>query len=318
VIPVEAWTDARALFRHVGWLRPVRRVRARSVELAEAFDRVVRPVVDTVVRDPAARARAVVALRSAGVKLGFLAQEYAVLAGRPPRLELAVLVGAITRVYDDLFDRSGGRDLERRMHCLVTGSAFRAVNQAEALFAGIYREILGRLDRARDAAVFEAFAQLQAFQVRSWEQLRPGVADSAVDEITRGKGGYGMVVLFSAVAGPMRAGEATLVHDLGAVLQLLDDYQDVDSDVRAGVRTAATRGAAPLAEICGRLGVLEADFRRCFADIRPLYSVLYATLWMSFIRRRLPFLGAVMGTPRGALSTLLRRPAPLERLNGDL
>ncbi|MGW5053344.1 class 1 isoprenoid biosynthesis enzyme [Actinokineospora sp. NPDC004072] len=279
--------DVLALLRRLPWAGRVPGARRRAAELAAEFDRVVVPLV------PDAEVARV--LRSVAVKLGFLAAAYADLAGRRLRPDLAVLAGAITRVYDDLIDGLGGPEVDRRLAQRFAGQGFAPANPVEEVFAALFDQIAARL--GPDDPVHADLARAHAYQVRSREQAEPGVDPAVVRGITWGKGGYGVVVLFAVATGPIS--RPARVRELGAVLQLLDDYQDVDADRRAGVTTGATRGEVTLAGICARLAELRLP--------RRMRAVLYAALWMALVRRRLPGIGDRLPPPRGPLGVLLRK-----------
>jgi len=304
--------DLGVLLSHAGWARPIPGVRRLARRYVHEFDRVVLPLVGRVGIAAGERPGVAAALRAAGVKLGFLAAGYAAMAGVPIRADLAVLTGSITRVYDDLFDQFGGANVDERLDLLFRGGEFEPANSVEALFVAIYAEILARVGRSPDAPVFAALSKLHAYQVRSRKQAVPSIDDATIDRITRGKGGYGVVVLFDVATVPLDPAGLPLVHRLGALLQLLDDYQDVESDTAAGIATLATRNGASLDEICAGLRELEPRLRAHFGDPAPLYAVLYVTLWMSFARRRWGAMGAGGPPPKRPVAVLLRRPVSLD------
>lgn len=308
-----ALRDLGVLLRHMSWARPVPGVRGLARHFVTEFDHVVLPLVARAGLDAdGARSRAAAALRAAGVKLGFLATGFADMAGVPVRADLAVLTGAITRVYDDLFDRFAGADLGERLDLLFREGTFEPVNPVEALFAAIYTEIVSRVAREPDDPVFTALSVLHHYQVRSREQTVPDIDDATIERITRGKGGYGVVVLFDVATAPLDAVGSRLIHRLGALLQLLDDYQDVKDDAEAGIATAATRGGTTLDGICTSLRELRPHLRAHYGDPTPLYAVLYATLWMAFIHRRWGVIGARMPPPLRPMAILLRHSIPLD------
>lgn len=315
--------DLGVLLCHMRWARPIPGVRKLARRYVTEFDEVVLPlVVGAGMAEDGERSGVAAALRAAGVKLGFLTAGFAAMAGVPVRADLAMLTGAITRVYDDLFDKFGSADLDARLGQLFRGGRFEPANPIEALFLAIYAGILARVDREPDDPVFTALSMLHAYQIHSREQAAPDVDDATIERITRGKGGYGIVVLFDVATAPLDPTGIRLIHQLGALLQLLDDYQDTEGDIAAGIATSATRGRAALDEICAGLRALGPRLRARYGDPAPLYAVLYATLWMSFLRRRCGALGVRMSPPRRPMGILLRQPIPLDpdlsnKPNGD-
>jgi hypothetical protein len=97
------------------------------------------------------------------------------------------------------------------------------------------------------------------------------------------------MAVFAGLLHPgMTAAQLSVVRELGAVLQVLDDYLDVGADRRAGITTVATSGALTLAQVCRPMRALRPRLRACLGRDQPLSVVLYLTLWMAFLRRRSP------------------------------
>jgi hypothetical protein len=81
-------------------------------------------------------------------------------------------------------------------------------------------------------------------QVASLRQQGGDPAEDALIECTVAKGGASVLTDLHLVAGRATPAEARFAFCYGAVfLQLLDDLQDVASDLRAGHQTLATRAA---------------------------------------------------------------------------
>ncbi|MCK2239226.1 MULTISPECIES: class 1 isoprenoid biosynthesis enzyme [unclassified Crossiella] len=298
--------DLGALLRWTRFAGRIPRVPARAAEYAGQYDRVIAPIMESTV-DSARRERIGRALKAASVKLGFLLGGYAAMAGLPLRSDLAALSGAVTRAYDDLIDDFGSPELDRRLAELFRGGDFQPAGDLERLFHGLFREVERRLGRDRGDPIFTALRELHGCQVESrLRQGDPAIPAAELARITAGKGGFGTVVLFALVKPGMPERELALVHELGGVLQQLDDYQDVELDRRAGVVTAATRDGLTLAQVCTGLRALAPRLYAHYGRVRPLYAVVYAYLWASFLRRHLPRLGSGGGTPRGPLGFLLR------------
>src|SRR3569833_569842 len=73
-------------------------------EVVRAFHRVVAPIVDETMTDPAEREQTRAALLFGGVKASFLISSYAAALPVEFPVELSALGGAFTRLYDDLID----------------------------------------------------------------------------------------------------------------------------------------------------------------------------------------------------------------------
>jgi 4-hydroxybenzoate polyprenyltransferase len=88
----------------------------------------------------------------------------------------------------------------------------------------------------------------------------------------------------------MSAVEEGLVYELGALLQVVDDYQDAADDRRAGLRTTATDGAATATFLLRWLTDIEARMSPapagspCRAFFDSLYLWLYTVVAIRFVR----------------------------------
>lgn len=290
--------DLWALARSAGMAGFVPKVRRRSRRYAESYDRFVQPLVEATVSDPARRTHVTAALRAAVTKLGFLLAGYADMAGVAFREDVAALAGAVTRLYDDLIDEFGGDKLDERLAVLFAGGPFVPCSDLEDLLYKVYRELERRIGRDPADPVFTALRAMHDYQTRSKRQQDPAIPAAVLAEITEGKGGNAVVVLFGLMRPAMNEPETRLVWRLGGLLQLLDDYQDVVLDRRTGLTTAVTRGDVTLSEICRRLRELRPAMRAHYGRIRPFFAVVYAVLWFSFVRHHWPEFGD--GAPRRA------------------
>ncbi|AUI58233.1 hypothetical protein B1H26_33740 [Amycolatopsis sp. BJA-103] len=293
--------------RSAGLAGPVRGVRRRAAEYVAAYGGVVAPIVDAAVGDPGLREHVGRSLCSAGAKAGFLIQGYTTMAGVPFRADLAVLGGAVARLYDDLLDEFGSEELVRRLSVLFDGGPFSPRNDVERLLCELYREVERRLGRGRDDPIFAALTAVHEHQARSRQQSDPAIPALTLAEITEAKGGAAIVVLFALMRPSMSDREMSLIRDVGGVLQLLDDYQDVALDRQAGVVTAAVRGEVTLSDICRLFRVMRRPLSDYYGRIRPFSAVLYAILWIAFLRLHWPGLG-VGGPPASTPFGVLVRP----------
>ena len=274
------WRDVVELVRCVGMAARPPAVRRPVAEFVAVFDDVVAPIVVRAGRPEYLTD----ATYDVCAKLGLLLSAYATTAGVPFRADLAILGGAVARVYDDLVDDDGG-DVD------WLAALFRGVPRAprtdrERLLADLYTDLERRLDRDRHDPVYDELLALHENQVRSRRQRDPAIGAALLADITRAKGGHAMAVFAGLLHPAMTAAQLSVVRELGAVLQVLDDYVDVGADRRAGITTVATSGGVTLAEICRRVRALR--LRACFGRDQPLSVVLYLTLWTAFLRRRSP------------------------------
>jgi hypothetical protein len=294
------WRDLSALVASAGLAGKIPGVKHRFAEYVQAYDQAVSPVVSRAFGDGGVARYADNTLCESCVKLCFMLDGYARVAGVPFRADLAALGGALARVYDDVIDEFTGGDTAERLSVLFAGGAFVPGSAVERLLTALYRELERRLARTRDDPIYRALAELHECQLRSRCQRDPAIPSPALAEVTRAKGGHAAVVLFALMRAGMSERETALIHRLGGELQLLDDYVDVTRDRRAGFATLAVRGEYTLADICRQLRELREIFLEIYGQAQPLYGVIYLNLWLCFLRRWWPGWIAE-ATPSGAL-----------------
>lgn len=280
------WRDLAELVRSAGLAGRLPSVRRRIAGYVAEYDRVVAPTMARL----GARAYLSDATYEVCAKLSFLLAAYAATAGVPFRADIAVLGGAVARVYDDLIDSADTTDdtTDARVAALFDGEAMTPRTTRERVLHALYRELERRLDRDRGDPVYTALLALHNDQIRSRSQRDATISQALLTDITRTKGGHAMVVFVGLLHPGMTERQVAVTRELGAVLQLLDDYVDVAADRRSGITTSATRHELTLAHICRRIRLSRPALRACLGRDQPLSAVLYLTLWLSFLRRRCP------------------------------
>jgi hypothetical protein len=224
--------------------------------IVAAFDREVRSLLAATVRDGQSRERAARAMLGSSLKVSLAMSCYTTMAGVPFRPDLAVLGSSFTRVYDDVFDNFAQDRLEQRLTALFAGGPFEPTDEAEALLLALYRATEAALQRPRSDPIFRMVIDMHRYQCMSRRQWDPDIALDTVRLITRGKGGLGTAVLFALFKPGMTSAEQNVIVEFGYQLQLLDDLNDADLDLAAGVATEVTLGACTLADVGRRMRTL--------------------------------------------------------------
>ncbi|WP_370259172.1 hypothetical protein [Streptomyces sp. V4I8] len=261
-----------------GWGALVRFLRTDSRQLVPAFDRTVLPLVERTVHDGAQRRRIHATLLGTSMKVGFALWGYASMARVPFDAELTVLGSSFTRLYDDLVDHGDRQDLDTDLAALFAGAPFRPQTRLEELLLLLHDAIAVRLPHPPDDPIRPLLRELHTFQLRSRAQRDPGLPLPAVLEITRGKGGLGMVALLSLLRPGMSGEERDVLIELGYVFQLLDDLHDLPLDRADGITTSATLNAFSLTDLATRVQGLRSRFIACYGTARPLTAHLALTL----------------------------------------
>jgi len=288
-------------------------VKGVAEQLREGFELLVTPIIEEAIADRLARDRIHDSLLATSIKLSFLMRGYASMANVRFRIDVSVLGSAIARLYDDLLDEIGAPGVGPRLGLLFRDETFVPEDAAEDLFGRLYREAERRMARSRSDAVYLSLAKLHEYQIRSGQQKDHAISDEDLWEITAGKGGHGLAVLFCMMRPAMGEAERGLILELGGALQLLDDYQDVALDQLSGICTEATRASVELSDVVARLKLSGRNLAEFYGrgHARTFMAVVYATLWISFLRRRLPQVGT---RSPGQLARMPKRASALNVL----
>ncbi|HEX9186951.1 MAG TPA: class 1 isoprenoid biosynthesis enzyme [Vicinamibacteria bacterium] len=184
---------------------------------------------------------------------------------------------------DPAQDGRAKRAFSARFGRRLAGEAVPPDGEREAAVFELVRRIEGEFPRDAFPDVHESLLAIHRGQVRSLgQQDDPGLSDGDVLEISLEKGGSSVLADLYLVAGRPGASDERFAFGYGAFLQLLDDLQDVETDLAAGHQTLFTRAAGQ-----GRLDVVTARLGR-FVD-RVLDAdprdALEAADWRDLVRR---------------------------------
>lgn len=280
-------------------------------DLTGSFDDLVAPVVAREIGDPRERAQVCEALRAMSVKIGYAVLSYARMAGCGRPVDLAVLAGALTRLYDDLIDGDADRELDDRLSDLFGARPYTPGGDLERLLAELCYQIAHRLHPLPDETVFSSLNALHEYQCLSRRQREPAIPRDVLEKVTRGKGAMANLTLCGLVKPQMDPGERELVMALGEAFQSLDDYMDVEHDLRDGVTTLATLGLTTLPGVARRMRVLYPRLvsRHGRAAARPYGGMIYFLLLKSVVGRRAPIVGRLVRrvARRSTVLTMLTR-----------
>jgi hypothetical protein len=263
--------------------------------LGVAYDSVVHPIVVCALSDPSERERVDSALRAASIKFGTAMLCYARLTGCEEHLDLAVLAGAVTRLYDDLIDGTVDSELDRRLGFLFKERPFEPESDLESLHGELIKEI--RLRRRVPACDIMSWAlnELHEWQLLSRKQRERGIPVNLLQEIQKNKGAMAYLAFCALVHEEMDEAERKIVASLGEVFQAMDDYMDFHQDKRNGIATVATLGAATLMDIGRRVCVLRSTIAARYGRRRAhfFFGSIYFILVTCALSRRLPGLGTM-------------------------
>lgn len=207
-----------------------------------------------------------------------------VLMGLPVRLTPSVFAYSMLYPYTDNFlddpaitDRDKLSFNERFFRRLSGGHLAPANKHDEKIFA-LVAMIEGEYDRAAFPHIYESLLAIHAAQEKSVRLLRRNVSPYEVDvlSITLEKGGTSVLADGYLAAGAITPAQASFFFGWGALMQVLDDLQDVAADSQAGLMTIFSKTAH-----CGRLAGLLARLTRCNTRW-PLDAITNRSLHFAF------------------------------------
>ena len=163
-------------------------------------------------------------------------------------------------VTDNLLDApdvssSDKRVFNRRLTRRLTGERLFAEKEAEARAFSLVGQIEAEFPRHRYPDVWESILAIQRGQVASLFQQGGRLTEEQLLDISFAKGGASVLADLYVVAGEAGPAEERFAFGYGVFLQLLDDLQDVTTDLAAGHETLFTQAArrGPLDEPTARL-----------------------------------------------------------------
>ena len=156
----------------------------------------------------------------------------------PALMQTFTLAGAATAYFDMVFD---DQLMDPETMAQKEISAFSPSESMYNLFYKILR------DQAFDPVAFDRYLSLLTQVQRISQAQKDSYATAAwVDEVTRLKGGLGLLVFRCFVPVRIRPSEEAALMQAGEGIQLMDDLADIRQDMTEGIHTAARRFSSPL------------------------------------------------------------------------
>jgi hypothetical protein len=182
-----------------------------------------------------------------------------VLLGREMRLTPAIFAYSMLYPYtDNYLDDTGVRSEEKikfnaRIKRRLSGEMIAPNHEGEARLWQLFEMIEGQYRRADWPQVYASLLAIQQAQENSLRQRGspPSACGPDVIKLSFEKGGASVLADAHLAAGSLSHEEAEFVFAWGALLQLVDDLQDIRQDRREGALTIFTQaaGRVPLDEL---------------------------------------------------------------------
>lgn len=219
-----------------------------------------------------------------------------ILLGLPVGVTPAVLAYSLLYPYTDNFlddpavPLAAKMDFNRRFWQRLAGQPAAFAGPQQAHIWSLVTQVEAQWPRERFPQVYHSLLAIHAAQSRSLVQLRGPVSPYEVDvlRISFEKGGTSVLADGYLAAGDLDPQQARFAFAYGAYTQLMDDLEDVESDLRSGAQTvfSQTAGRWPLDALINRAVHLG---QRTFSGMDQ-FAVPAAAPLQAMIMRVLPVL----------------------------
>ncbi len=152
--------------------------------------------------------------------------------------ECSTLSGALTGLFDDLFDKNK-TDNKLIEQLLNYPDSFVPINDNQKLSLEIYKLFLNKLVNKELSRKF--INEIYKVQLDSIKQESNSITNEEIIDITYRKGGYSVLFFRSVYKHNLNNVEYDAFYQLGALMQLGNDIFDVYKDFQNGINTLVTR-----------------------------------------------------------------------------
>lgn len=150
----------------------------------------------------------------------------------------ALLFCGLTPLFDDLFDDFNYSATEIKS---LSQKKIQRNTLIEKICIALFEKIEYTNGHLEWTALWE---KVLDYQIYSQEQQHDTIDDIRLIDITKGKGGYSLLLYFEAILDKnYPKAEADAVFQLGYLIQLTNDIFDVYKDRNAGITTLATKAS---------------------------------------------------------------------------
>ncbi len=143
---------------------------------------------------------------------------------------------------DPRFSRVEKIAFNERFYAWLTGAEVKPMNANEQQVLDLVKMIEGQYRREQYPQVFDSLLAIHAAQDRSMRMPESPVPPYMVDVlgVTFGKGGTSVLADGVLAAGELHEVEMSIIYNFGAFAQLMDDQEDMESDLRKNALTIFT------------------------------------------------------------------------------
>ena len=152
--------------------------------------------------------------------------------------ECSTLSGAITGLFDDLFDKNR-TDTKLIKQIIDSPDTFIPINDNQKLSLEFYKLFLNKIVDKNLTKHF--ISEIYKVQVDTKKQESNSITNDKITDITFRKGGYSVLFFRSVYEHNLNDTEYDALYNLGALMQLGNDIFDVYKDYKSGINTLVTR-----------------------------------------------------------------------------
>jgi len=267
------------------WVVPSHLLRSwrSSRRLLAAYRETVTPILHARIVPGPRRTEIEHRLAGWAVQGGYLVESYARLAGVTGVDAVAVVAASFMRLYDDLLDeRADGAAIGNRLRRLFAGDEIAPESDVEAVVVDLYKWLA---ERAPTHHRDELYSYLDTVHQIQLEELEGGDTEAEyIVSRTARKGGAGMAILAGLANPHIEPDEFELLQRLGALLQLIDDYDDAFED--GATTTSESTNVVSFASLATRLHELSHEIRVFYGRRRGRSFVDGLYIWLLLVGLR--------------------------------
>ena len=183
--------------------------------LKVAYRQTVAPIVRERVRTSRRRAEIDDRLAGWAVQGGYFVMSYARMVGLGGVEDVAVVLGSLLRLYDDVLDeRDDGSWVGRRLTRLFAGETIAPESDVEWIVVDLFRWLAPRVPTSNRDDVVTYLRDLHSLQLDGLGRRLPGTADEVVQHSLE-KGGAALAILGGSINPHLAPNEFTLLYRMG-------------------------------------------------------------------------------------------------------
>lgn len=163
-------------------------------------------------------------------------------------IQCAALVGALGAISDILIDDLPSQNLEALTTFILSPLTKEVTLPLEKLYQAYFKRFDACLHESNRTSVFKYFQRTLEAQLRSKQQFQQNLSYPALIQILKDKCGYTTLLCRAVVNQSISQAEEEAIYELGALVQFINDINDLYKDSKQGIRNFAN-SFGTLAEI---------------------------------------------------------------------